>query len=642
MRRLVTALVALCLAAPATGQLRTAALGQGARSWESGGGDGEPVILQKVARTRLDTGNAPAHDVELAHFPGWIAPRFFDGTENVASLVLEGSGGIRAPNSLNIVPTVLRAQLRGVINGDHEVAYVRRPSTFQPDMPAFGIWINLDFGRVVGVERIRFYPRNTAVATPKLPFEGDYLRAYELWVNDQLTDVVGGAPDALVQRVMANDAPIVDVKVPPQYARLIKLRSLTEVPFEIDEIEVYGSGYLRHADYYTDLIDLGDRATIGPIRWVERAVGEEAFSRLDVRVRTGDDDTPIFLSRRVTAEVEVDGVVELVRSTEEVTPEEYWSLESTLRLPLADDTERWSAWKPVRSGESITVRNPRRYVQFHLHFEGRLADARHVDRLYFQYLNPPMADTLRGEVFPRLASAEEPASFRYAVLVRGGGDMLGFDELEVDSNVEVAGIRSLTVNGQAAPFDILQRREDGFRLSFPLMRQDEAVLEFTFDLPIFRFGTTFSSRAYNSRFPTVPQEVEPGQAIDFGPGDFVELSGLTVAIPTPQIGKLVGQIALTSEVITPNGDGVNDRLGAYFNLLQLTGTAPVVLEIRDLAGRRVASVENPSVSIGPAELHWDGTDDAGRVVPPGCYIWVLRVMADAFEERHLGTVAVAY
>ena len=77
------------------------------------------------------------------------------------------------------------------------------------------------------------------------------------------------------------------------------------------------------------------------------------------------------------------------------------------------------------------------------------------------------------------------------------------------------------------------------------MRTDGALLEFTYDLPIFRFGTTFSSRAYNSQFPTVPQIVEPGQVVDFGPADQDELSGLVVEIPKPQIGKLVGEIAIS-------------------------------------------------------------------------------------------------
>ena len=639
--RMVRPLIALAalaglVAVPTAAQLRTVTLGQGSLTWESGGGSGEPVILTKGTRARLDTGNAPGRDIEFVHRAGWISPRFYDGTENIASLVLEGDGYIKAPNSLNMLPSVLIPQLEGTVNGDHEVAFVRRPSVFQPDMPAFGIWIYLDFARLVGVERIRFYPRNTVTAEPKYPYENDFLRAFEVWVNDRETNVFEGAPDALVRRVTENDAPIVDIALDPRYLRLIKLRSLTDVPFEIDEIEVYGSGYLNRGDYYTDLIDLGDRATVGPIRWVQSIRGEEAFSQLDVRARTGDDDTPVFLARRVVG----DGLIE--PELIEVTAEEYWALERRERAVPDDDISHWSAWQTVINGEAAVAAQPRRYAQFHLGFEGRLADTREVDRLFFQYLSPPVADTLRGEVFPRVTSAEEPATFRYAVALRGAADVLGYDQLEVDSNTEVADIRNVSVNGTPVPFDVLFLREDGFRLSFPLVREDGAVLEFTFDLPIFRFGTTFSGRAINSRYPAVPQTVQPGQAIDFGPGDFDELSGLAVAIPTPQIGKLVGQIALSTRVLTPNGDGIHDELRAQFNLLQLLEPAPVSLEFRDLSGRRVRRIGGDALGIGPAQLRWDGADERGELVAPGTYIWVMRVQADAFEERHHGTVAVAY
>ena len=95
-----------------------------------------------------------------------------------------------------------------------------------------------------------------------------------------------------------------------------------------------------------------------------------------------------------------------------------------------------------------------------------------------------------------------------------------------------------------------------------------AVLEFTFDLPIFRFGTTFTSRVLNSMAPSVPQRVESGNAIDFGPGDDAALSGLAVSIPKPQIGKLVGEISVSSKLITPNQDGINDQIDIYFNILR--------------------------------------------------------------------------
>jgi hypothetical protein len=67
----------------------------------------------------------------------------------------------------------------------------------------------------------------------------------------------------------------------------------------------------------------------------------------------------------------------------------------------------------------------------------------------------------------------------------------------------------------------------------------------------------------------------------------------------------------------------------------------VRLEIYDLAGRLVhTQVEERG--IGPARLVWDGALPGGGLAPPGLYLWLLRVQADAFEERHRGSLGVAY
>jgi len=70
--------------------------------------------------------------------------------------------------------------------------------------------------------------------------------------------------------------------------------------------------------------------------------------------------------------------------------------------------------------------------------------------------------------------------------------------------------------------------------------------------------------------------------------------------------------------------------------------APVALDIFDLSGRRVHRVFVEERGIGPARHVWDGRLENGSTILPGIYVWVLRVMADAFEERHYGTLGVAY
>ena len=103
----------------------------------------------------------------------------------------------------------------------------------------------------------------------------------------------------------------------------------------------------------------------------------------------------------------------------------------------------------------------------------------------------------------------------------------------------------------------------------------------TFDIPIFRFGTTFSSRAYSGQADQVPQAVTPGNATHFDPSDIDELSGLSVALPKQQIGKLVGNVTVDPRMITPNDDGINESLNFFFNLLQLTRYTHISLELYD-------------------------------------------------------------
>ena len=632
--------IALILTALACGvgaqPVKTFTLGLGGLDWRGGGDSIDPeILLRKGSRGTVDTTNTPEDGIEFNRRRGWISPLFFDPEINIASRVLLERGRISSPNSLHATRTLVRKWLEGTVNGDHETAFERKPTPIFPDANANGILVILDFGVAVGVHRVRFYPRNTLVATPSAPFQDDFMRGYELWINERETSTAQNAPDFLIARETRNEEAVVDLAVPPQYVRLIKLRSIATTPFEIDEVEVYGTGYLSEAVYYSDLIDLGDRATIGRVNWLENVVGERAFSNVSVRVRSGDDDTPIVYRREGIGEFGDPFIIE-------VTGTEYHQLERFEQAPLIEDEVNWSRWKSAENGELVTAPGPRRYIQFRLDFSGRIFDAREVARLQFDYLQPPIADTLRAEVFPRLAEAEKPATFRYAVRLEATGPVRGYDRLEIDTNIQVSDIRGLQVNGTPVEFAVVENEAEYFVVEFPLVDGDGDLLEFTFDLPIFRFGSTFSGRAFNSLWPEVPQILESGNAVSFGPEDIDELSGLSVAIPRSQVGQLVGDIVLSSRLLTPNGDGVNDELEIFFNLLQLTLPTPVVFDLYNLAGRKVHTVFGSEHRLGPATHRWDGRRADGELLQPGIYIWVLRVEADSFVERHRGTIGIVY
>jgi len=635
MRTALSALAAALLLVIAVQAQQRFVLGAEGVSWQSGGNYRDPTVLfkPKGSSVREDTTNTPGDAIDFGHRPGWISPLFFDPDENIAARVLERDGLIFISGAFYGAREA--EQLRGTVNGDHSVAFERRPSLEEATPKIRDVSVRLDFAVAVGIHRVRFYPRNTVVESPFFPFQDDYLRSYELWVNSTETGL--STPDRLVRRNTTNETPVVNIEMAPQYVRFVKLRSLTTVPFELDEIEVYGTGYMAQGTYLSDIIDLGDRASIGPLRWLQAIVGDSLFSQLAVRIRTGTDDTPMVYQQWVR-----DSSGAPTGSTQ-VTPEEYYALERRDRVPLGEeDQTNWSPWATVQNGELATVPIPRRYAQLRIEFAGELFNTHAVERIAFEYLVPPIADELLAEVYPRLAEAEEPATFRYAVRLGRQAEIRGFDRLEIDTNIAVTSVRELKVNGRPLDFELEYVRAEGFALSFPLVQENDAVLEFTFDLPIFRFGTTFSGRAFNSQVSSVPQRLEPGDAIDFGPGDHATLSGLFVAIPKTQLGKLVGEIAVNRRVITPNGDGINDVFSLSFNLLQLLKPAPVALEIFDLSGQRLIQTCSEKLGIGPADCRWDGRLANGELALPGTYIWVLQVKADAFKEKHMGTIAVAY
>lgn len=99
----------------------------------------------------------------------------------------------------------------------------------------------------------------------------------------------------------------------------------------------------------------------------------------------------------------------------------------------------------------------------------------------------------------------------------------------------------------------------------------------------------------------------------------------------------IGSLTLTAvypRILTPNGDGANDKAGFHFDNPE---DLPVSGSIFDLSGARVASLA-PGQGTDPATfLVWDGKDTNGQKVPGGIYIYEIE-----YQGKHAtGTVAVA-
>ena len=100
---------------------------------------------------------------------------------------------------------------------------------------------------------------------------------------------------------------------------------------------------------------------------------------------------------------------------------------------------------------------------------------------------------------------------------------------------------------------------------------------------------------------------------------------------------------LSSKTFSPNGDGFNDVLQIDYELLNLSSGTPALIQVYDLAGRRVAQIAgNDGGNSGLAQALWDGRNDQGALLTPGLYLLQLKVDADESEDRIHRPVALVY
>ena len=62
---------------------------------------------------------------------------------------------------------------------------------------------------------------------------------------------------------LQNDQPVVDLRIPPQYLRFLRLRSQTSIGFEIAEFRVFGTGFVPEAQYISNVYDLVPTGRVG-------------------------------------------------------------------------------------------------------------------------------------------------------------------------------------------------------------------------------------------------------------------------------------------------------------------------------------------------------------------------------------------
>ena len=672
--------------------LDTVSIGEGGDlDWQ---GEGEAIVttIDAEHRSPLDpnnllVGNAPGDLVDFARsdFPRSILPLRIAEGENVAVGTIERGGNIDSPNvfdfSGTFKPLDLEMMLKELLSDDpggELLAFERK------NQNSLGILVLLNLGARFGVERIRIYPRNTVVLSPSTPFQNDYLRAYELFTNDGLNLTSENTP--IWRPLIAetdNQVAVIDVPLdPPRYVQHLRLRATSPVDFEIDEIEIFGKGFLSRAQYVSDIFDAGQPAVWGTLRWVEEVLGDPRFSSAQIRTRTGTDTSPFVYTRRLRGKQDAEDIpFSLANPGEEMGLAEYRKFpQKAGQTPITDAAGReWMAgavtddlinWSPFSTpypadaangpGRPIVSPSPRRYMQFEVVFNSSdLEAARVIKSLSFDLLTPPFADALIGEVFPREVQVSEEVAFTFAARATMGTDSLrGFDTIEIDTPARVSSIDAVQIidgagavvaehqNFDAASedFAIVEVTDDRFAVRFPVVTDDQTQVHVRFQTNVLTYSTNFTAAARLTTEPGAAQVIDPGNVAFLGAGDEDAFSGTTVLSPSVLAeGQLLGQVQVAPNPFTPNGDGINDEAIILYNLLVLSTPRPVEVALYDLSGRRVRVLFDGDEANGRyTDKVWDGRDDQGQAVPPGLYVARVFVSGDSGDAEQSRVVAVAY
>ena len=432
-----------------------------------------------------------------------------------------------------------------------------------------------------------------------------------------------------------------ELRFPTESIRYITAQAFPLRDWEVAEFEVYGEGFVEETVLVTQILDFGQPINWGKIRW-DADVPEG--TRIEVRTRTGNTPDPsLYFDENINGDIRP------------ITLKEYEKLDPSGRLPTVYDTDNWSFWSPPydfaaglrdsdepaeawRDGTPLLSPGPSRYIQLAFRLFSTFTTAPRIRSLTIQFGDAPAAREILGEVWPIAVDSFAPTEFTYVIRPEFTADDTGFDRLEIRTHAQVQAVSAVRRDGTELDLNafVPDIQDDHFVVSFPrLQGEDDSFkqLEVSFVVPVLRFGTEFSGWVFDSNDPDqIKQQVRPGNAT-------FRFSGDAIAVNTPVGGRLLVDIAVTSNPLTPNGDGVNETVEIAYKLREVTASRPVRLAIYNLAGQLVVELPPITARSGEFAHRWDGRDAAQQLVPPGTYIW--RLQLEEKEER-AGILSVAY
>lgn len=566
--------------------------------------------------------------------PGAIQPFQTELSHNLVPDLTERGGTIGTTTATEAIPTDWNTARMDMADGDSSTAFVHEPqiNIYGGAGRYYTLDMRFDLGAPFPVERLRLRTR------PDHP--NNLVRIYNLWINDgsEETQTEFGDPVwTLLKDEPDNLDPVADIEFEPRIIQHIRLRPWeADVTWEIAELEAYGQGYVPNAAFESVPIDLGGSASLGRIWWAGR---HDPAAKITIQTRTGWDDQPEVYWRKT-------GIGDQQVSTDEqgqpLTRSAYEQLSPVKQGAITADLENWSVWHTYEfaaglTGTQILSPSPRRYVQTRISFSSDGMQGGRIDSLWFQYSRPPLARTVVGEIAPLEVAAGESVRFTYYLRLGLDGGQRGFDTLELRTPAELERVHAVRIEGETVAFrtEPLSGDPPGIVLYIPRVATDQARVEIDLSARVFRYGTVFSAAAGDSENDEVPVQVSAGNVAD-------DVLSDDLRVRTTLDSNLLSDVTAAPNPFSPNADGVNDEVELRFDVLRLTEDVPISVAVYDLAGRRVRLLGNGKGSSSGYEVSWDGLDEQGSPLPPGIYVYLVKVHTGEEVIERVGHIALAY
>ncbi|HIG56824.1 MAG TPA: hypothetical protein EYQ18_23135 [Candidatus Handelsmanbacteria bacterium] len=486
-----------------------------------------------------------------------------------------------------------------------------------------GAELEVDMGAVFVLQRI-FLHRGV------LNDDERSLRGYEFYVNDgDSLNFIGDKPVySLIAQDRSHGLPELDLSFSPTQVRYFKLRSTGERGFQMGDLEVFGLGVTPFAQYISRVIDLGDAANMGPVN-VYTSINGEAKTQFSTKTGYVANDSLYFSQTGIPGEFEEVSLDDFDRT-----------LDPSYAGIIRENTRDWSTWSPPYAqleNAEINAPDNRRYFQFQFKLlSGSLLDKAVVDSVVISYTTPAIADSVIAEISPTTAILGQENDFTYHLRSVTANDKRGFDTVIIRTPF-AARATGLSIDGIEINDFTWQGADGRLQVAFPnnrITRSGQAIdVRFTSLMTI--SGTEFRGEVADSQSDAFPQRIIFGNANE-------EAVDNTLVVSARIDNKLFTGVDFSSDIITPNGDGINDQIALEYVLLKATDPVGIQVIIYDLSGREVRRLYDARDSSGPNQVAWDGRADDNTTVPPGLYLIRLEANTDAGDATQMRSVAVVY